>query len=373
MEAIILAGGKAERLGDAAGGRPKALVEVGGPPARRLPGRAARPGRGRAGDHLVRRRPGRGVRARARRARPRGRRRRGARAARARRRDPLRRRARARERGDVYALNGDELVAVDFAALLARHREAGGAATVAVARPRSPFGVVDLGEGDAVEGFSEAGADPLLGQLRHLRPLARRRSSAFPERGDHETTTLPGARRRAAALRLPPRGALADGEHAQGAARRRRPPRRAPGVAARERSGVTRAAELRPARPVGAFEPRRVEKPWGHELIWALSDATAASCCSSRRASRSRSSTTARRTSRGSSSRAARGSSSAPSATSRSPRRSSAPGAAFRYRPGTVHRITALEDTTILEVSTPQLDDVVRLEDGYGREGTSDA
>ena len=46
-------------------------------------------------------------------------------------------------------------------------------------------------------------------------------------------------------------------------------------------------------------------------------------------------------------------------------------GAAFRYRPGTVHRVTAIEDTTILEVSTPQLDDVVRLEDRYGREGRS--
>ena len=48
-------------------------------------------------------------------------------------------------------------------------------------------------------------------------------------------------------------------------------------------------------------------------------------------------------------------------------------GAAFHYVPGTVHRVTALEDTTILEVSTPQLDDVVRLEDAYGREGTSEA
>ncbi len=46
-------------------------------------------------------------------------------------------------------------------------------------------------------------------------------------------------------------------------------------------------------------------------------------------------------------------------------------GATFRFRPGTVHRVTAIEDTTILEVSTPQLDDVVRLEDAYGREGTS--
>ena len=63
MEAIILAGGKAERLGDAAGGRPKSLVDVAGEAARRLPGRAARErGRG-PRDHLVRRRPGRGVRA----------------------------------------------------------------------------------------------------------------------------------------------------------------------------------------------------------------------------------------------------------------------------------------------------------------------
>ena len=46
-------------------------------------------------------------------------------------------------------------------------------------------------------------------------------------------------------------------------------------------------------------------------------------------------------------------------------------GAAFRFRPGTVHRVTALEDTTIVEVSTNHLDDVVRLEDRYGREGTS--
>jgi mannose-6-phosphate isomerase len=48
-----------------------------------------------------------------------------------------------------------------------------------------------------------------------------------------------------------------------------------------------------------------------------------------------------------------------------------AAGAAFHYVPGTVHRVTAIEDTTILEVSTPQLDDVVRLEDAYGRQGTS--
>ena len=47
-------------------------------------------------------------------------------------------------------------------------------------------------------------------------------------------------------------------------------------------------------------------------------------------------------------------------------------GTAFRFEPGTVHRLEAIEDTTIVEVSTPELDDVVRLEDAYGREGTSE-
>jgi mannose-6-phosphate isomerase len=45
-------------------------------------------------------------------------------------------------------------------------------------------------------------------------------------------------------------------------------------------------------------------------------------------------------------------------------------GAAFRIPPGLVHRWRALEDTLVLEVSTPELDDVVRLEDRYGRAGT---
>ena len=42
-------------------------------------------------------------------------------------------------------------------------------------------------------------------------------------------------------------------------------------------------------------------------------------------------------------------------------------GRAFRLTPGTVHRWRALEDSLVLEASTPQLDDVVRLEDNYGR------
>jgi mannose-6-phosphate isomerase len=43
------------------------------------------------------------------------------------------------------------------------------------------------------------------------------------------------------------------------------------------------------------------------------------------------------------------------------------PGHAFRIEPGTVHRWRALEDTVVLEVSTPEVDDIVRLEDRYGR------
>ena len=47
------------------------------------------------------------------------------------------------------------------------------------------------------------------------------------------------------------------------------------------------------------------------------------------------------------------------------------PGDAYRFRPRTVHRITAIEDTLVVEVSTNHLTDVVRLEDRYGREGTN--
>ncbi|MCM2254310.1 MAG: cupin domain-containing protein [Vicinamibacteria bacterium] len=48
-----------------------------------------------------------------------------------------------------------------------------------------------------------------------------------------------------------------------------------------------------------------------------------------------------------------------------------APGESYHITPGTLHRMTGLEDTDILEVSTPEVDDVVRLEDRYGRAGTS--
>lgn len=46
------------------------------------------------------------------------------------------------------------------------------------------------------------------------------------------------------------------------------------------------------------------------------------------------------------------------------------PGDSLHIPAGTVHRVTAIEDADIFEVSTPELDDVVRLEDRYGRAGT---
>jgi mannose-6-phosphate isomerase len=47
------------------------------------------------------------------------------------------------------------------------------------------------------------------------------------------------------------------------------------------------------------------------------------------------------------------------------------PGDVMHIAPRTVHRMTGLEDCDVLEVSTPELDDVVRLEDRYGRAGSS--
>jgi len=47
-------------------------------------------------------------------------------------------------------------------------------------------------------------------------------------------------------------------------------------------------------------------------------------------------------------------------------------GESFRITPGTIHQMIALTDCDVLEVSTPEIDDVVRLSDKYGREGTTE-
>ena len=47
------------------------------------------------------------------------------------------------------------------------------------------------------------------------------------------------------------------------------------------------------------------------------------------------------------------------------------PGEAYRIEPGVRHRLRADADCDVVEVSSPELDDVVRLEDAYGRAGTT--
>ena len=120
-----------------------------------------------------------------------------------------------------------------------------------------------------------------------------------------------------------------------------------------------------------AFEPRRVEKPWGWELIWALTDRYCGKVLFVR-AGESLSLQFHKEKDESWLVQAGRATLELAAAGEKGLKEEVVgPGAAFHYVPGTVHRVTALEDTTILEVSTPQLDDVVRLEDAYGREGTS--
>jgi NDP-sugar pyrophosphorylase family protein len=200
VEAIILAGGKAERLGDAAGGLPKPLVPVAGRPlAAWQLALLARAGVDRVivscaagtgaqfSEQLAGSRPevaiaeeserlgrGGGIRYAAR---------------------------ERRERGEVLALNGDELLDIDFGALLAHHRQNGAAATITVARPKSPFGVVEL-DGERVTGFAEGGTIECWVNCG-VYVLGEEALARFPERGDHETSTFPelAAERRLRAFR----------------------------------------------------------------------------------------------------------------------------------------------------------------------------
>ncbi len=119
------------------------------------------------------------------------------------------------------------------------------------------------------------------------------------------------------------------------------------------------------------FEPRKVEKPWGHELIWAEAEQyvgkvlfVKAGESLSLQFHREKDESWLVHDGRA---KLELGSAADPVLN----QEVVTAGACFRFRPGTVHRVTAIEDTTILEVSTAQLDDVVRLEDRYGREGTS--
>ena len=117
-----------------------------------------------------------------------------------------------------------------------------------------------------------------------------------------------------------------------------------------------------------AVQPRKVEKPWGHELIWAEAEQYVGKVLFVK-AGESLSLQFHRRKDESWLIHAGRAKVELGSAgEALLDEEVVGPGSAFRFRPGTVHRVTALEDTTILEVSTPELDDVVRLEDRYGRE-----
>jgi len=188
VEAIILAGGKAIRMGDAAGGLPKALVPIAGHPlAEYQVAQLVRAGVGRiivscavgqeslfeekfselGAEIVVVAEPeplgrGGGLRFAA---------------------------AKREESGPVFAVNGDELHDVDLQAMLETHRGNGAAATIVVARLVSQFGVVEL-EGDRVTGFREA---PRLPHWVNsgVYVLDEEALERLPERGDHEQSTFP--------------------------------------------------------------------------------------------------------------------------------------------------------------------------------------
>ena len=121
-----------------------------------------------------------------------------------------------------------------------------------------------------------------------------------------------------------------------------------------------------------AFEPRRVEKPWGWELIWAEAEAYVGKILFVRAG---QSLSLQFHNVKDESWYVQEGKAELElGAVGQAILNTEVigPGACFRFRPGTVHRVTAVEDTTIVEVSTPHLDDVVRLEDRYGRAGTNE-
>jgi NDP-sugar pyrophosphorylase family protein len=189
VEAIILAGGKATRLGEAARGRPKALVEIAGKPiaayqvaqlvdagVERIVVSCA------AGQEIVFADELSGL---------------GAKIVPIAEDEPLGRGGGLRfaaqhrkESGPVYALNGDELQDVDLDAMLAAHGSHRAAATIVVAPLISQFGVVELEGDDRVVGFREAPRLPHWVNAG-VYVLDDEAIARLPERGDHEQSTFP--------------------------------------------------------------------------------------------------------------------------------------------------------------------------------------
>jgi mannose-6-phosphate isomerase len=152
-------------------------------------------------------------------------------------------------------------------------------------------------------------------------------------------------------------------------------------MCARTRGGLTRARALGYDRPVGDLTPNlldldrfslpveRVEKPWGHELIYAVTDRYMGKVLFIRKGEQLSLQFHRRKD------EVIFVHSGRIELEVGEPGRTPdvevvGPGRAFRFAPGVVHRWRALEDSEVLEVSTPELDDVVRLEDRYGRADT---
>ena len=188
-EAIILAGGKAERLGDVAEGKPKALVTIAGRPLaayqfallvkagveRVIVSCSA--GQEELFEHEL---GGLGVElVTVGEPEPLGR------------GGGLRLAAQSRvSAGPIYALNGDELFDLELADLDDAHSRRGGAATITIAPLQSQLGVVEVDENDVVHGFREAPRLPFWANTG-LYLLEEEAIARLPERGDHESTTFP--------------------------------------------------------------------------------------------------------------------------------------------------------------------------------------
>jgi mannose-6-phosphate isomerase len=117
---------------------------------------------------------------------------------------------------------------------------------------------------------------------------------------------------------------------------------------------------------VGSREPHLVEKPWGHEVWWAETDAYAGKMLHVKKGHRL---SLQLHEQKDESSYVVSGRLLLTRGASVEDlsEEEIGPGFAWRVEPGTVHTIEALEDSVVAEVSTPHLDDVVRLEDRYGR------
>jgi len=117
-------------------------------------------------------------------------------------------------------------------------------------------------------------------------------------------------------------------------------------------------------------EVKRVDKPWGHEIIWAHSDRYVGKLLFIKAGERL---SLQYHEKKDETVYILSGKMVFEAGPRDQPREDiiMKPGDSYRITPHTVHRMIALEDTQVLEASTPELDDVVRLEDKYGRQGTS--